>query len=52
VVFAASAGGVEAATDVVGAWGARVMQEAILRAVRAAKGVPGIPAASEYGDRG
>jgi L-aminopeptidase/D-esterase-like protein len=52
VVFAASAGGVEAATDVVGAWGARVMQEAILRAVRAAEGVPGIPAASEYGDRG
>jgi L-aminopeptidase/D-esterase-like protein len=52
VVFAASVGGVEAATDVVGAWGARVMQEAILRAVRAAEGVPGIPAASEYGGRG
>ncbi len=48
VVFAASVGGVEAATDVVGAWGARVMQEAILRAVRAAESVPGIPSASEY----
>ena len=51
VVFAASVGGVEAATDVVGAWGARVMQEAILRAVRTAESVPGIPSASEYGSR-
>jgi L-aminopeptidase/D-esterase-like protein len=42
---------VEAATDVVGAWGARVMQEAILRAVRTAESVPGIPSASEYGSR-
>jgi len=48
VVFAASVGGVDAATDVVGAWGARVMQEAILRAVRRAEGVPGIPSVSEY----
>jgi L-aminopeptidase/D-esterase-like protein len=48
VVFAASAGEVEAATDVVGAWGARVMQEAIVRAVRTAEGVPGIPSVSEY----
>ena len=48
VVFAASAGEVEAATDVVGAWGARVMQEAILRAVQTASGVPGIPSVSEY----
>ena len=48
VVFAASVGGVYAATDVVGAWGARVMQEAILRAVRRAEGVPGIPSVSEY----
>jgi L-aminopeptidase/D-esterase-like protein len=48
VVFAASAGEVEAATDVVGAWGARVMQEAILRAVRVAESVPGIPSLSEY----
>ena len=48
VVFAASVGGVYAATDVVGAWGARVMQEAILRAVRRAVGVPGIPSISEY----
>ena len=51
VAFAASVGEVEAATDVVGAWGARVMQEAILRGVRAAKGAPGIPSLSEYGDR-
>jgi L-aminopeptidase/D-esterase-like protein len=48
VVFAASAGEVDAATDLVGAWGARAMQEAILRAVRAAEGVPGIPALSEH----
>ena len=48
VIFAASVGGVEAATDVVGAWGARVMQEAILRAVRRAEGVAGIPSVSEY----
>ena len=44
VVFAASAGEVEAATDVVGAWGARVMQRAIVRAVREAEGLGGIPA--------
>jgi L-aminopeptidase/D-esterase-like protein len=50
VVFAASVGGAEAATDVVGAWGARVMQEAILRAVRMAESTPGIPSASEYGN--
>lgn len=48
VAFAASVGEVEAATDVVGAWGARMMQEAILRAVRSAEGVPGIPSISEY----
>jgi L-aminopeptidase/D-esterase-like protein len=48
VVFAASVGEVDVATDVVGAWGARVMQEAILRAVRAAEGVAGIPSLSEY----
>jgi L-aminopeptidase/D-esterase-like protein len=47
VVFAASVGGVDATTDIVGAWGARVMQEAILRAVRVAQSVPGIPSASE-----
>jgi L-aminopeptidase/D-esterase-like protein len=45
VVFAASTGGASlgAATDIVGAWGARMMQEAILRGVRRAQGVPGIP---------
>jgi L-aminopeptidase/D-esterase-like protein len=48
VVFAASAGDLSAAPDVVGAWGAHVMQRAILRAVREAKGAPGIPSASEY----
>jgi L-aminopeptidase/D-esterase-like protein len=48
VVFAASVGEVDVATDVVGSWGARVMQEAILRAVQAAKGVAGIPSLSEY----
>jgi L-aminopeptidase/D-esterase-like protein len=48
VVFAASVGEVDVATDVVGAWGARVMQEAILRAVQAARGVVGIPSLSEY----
>jgi L-aminopeptidase/D-esterase-like protein len=47
VVFAASAGGVEVAPDVVGVWGARVMQRAIVRAVRSAEGVAGIPSASE-----
>ncbi|MDQ5828414.1 MAG: P1 family peptidase, partial [Actinomycetota bacterium] len=48
VVFAASVGEVDVATDVVGAWGARVMQEAILLAVQAAEGVAGIPSLSEY----
>lgn len=47
VVFAASAGTVEVASDVVGAWGARVMQRAIVRAVREAEGLAGIPAVSE-----
>jgi L-aminopeptidase/D-esterase-like protein len=48
VVFAAAAGEVETAPDIVGAWGARTMQEAILRAVRSAKGFPGVPSHSEY----
>src|ERR687885_610972 len=47
VVFAASVGAVDTPTDIVGAWGARVMQEAILRAVTEAEGVPGIPSVSE-----
>jgi L-aminopeptidase/D-esterase-like protein len=51
VVFAASVGAVEALVDVVGAWGARVMQGAILRAVRSAVGIPGIPSISEYAAR-
>src|SRR5215203_412708 len=47
VVFAASMGEVEALPDVVGAWGARVMEQAILRAVLAAEGLHGIPAAND-----
>lgn len=49
-VFAASVGtttGVAAAPDVVGAWAARAVEWAVLRAVRRAKGIPGFPAASE-----
>jgi L-aminopeptidase/D-esterase-like protein len=56
-VFAASIGGppgpgdglvgVTAAPDVVGAWGARLISEAIVRAVRSAKGTPELPAVSE-----
>ena len=49
VVFAASAGGVAASTDVVGAWGARVMERAIVRAVRAAEGLGGLPSARQAG---
>jgi len=48
VAFAVSVGEVYAETDIIGAWGARAMQEAILRAVRTAEGVPGIPSLSEY----
>ena len=48
VVFAASLGEIETAPDVVGAWGARTMQEAILRAIRAARGFKGVPSHSEY----
>jgi L-aminopeptidase/D-esterase-like protein len=47
VVFAASTGRVEVAPDVVGAWGARVIEEAIVRAVLAAEGVAGLPAARD-----
>ena len=43
VVFSVSAGDVEVATDVVGVWGARAMQTAIVRGVRAAEGVPRYP---------
>ena len=48
VAFAVSVGEMDAETDVIGAWGARAMQEAILRAVRTAEGVPGMPSLSEY----
>src|SRR5215216_4153729 len=48
VAFAVSVGEVYAETDIIGAWGARAMQEAILRAVRTAEGVPGMPSLSEY----
>ena len=44
--------GVAAAPDIVGAWGAHVTAEAVLRAVRSAEGLPGLPAASaELGQR-
>jgi L-aminopeptidase/D-esterase-like protein len=58
VVFAASITGpailverlsdrsVVAAPDIVGAWGAHVVAEAIVRAVLCAKGTPDLPAAS------
>ena len=51
-IFAASVGGeasVTVAPDVVGAWGARMIAEAVLRAVREARGVPGLPAVSDLG---
>jgi L-aminopeptidase/D-esterase-like protein len=47
IVFAAGTGEVEAAPDIVGAWGARVIEEAIVRAVLAAEGTDEIPAARE-----
>jgi L-aminopeptidase/D-esterase-like protein len=59
VVFAASIAGpatpvgglpdrsVAAAPDIVGAWGANVVAEAIVRAVLSAKGTPDLPAASD-----
>jgi L-aminopeptidase/D-esterase-like protein len=52
VVFAASVGGLASivmAPDVVGAWAARMTAEAVLRGVREARGVPGVPAASDLG---
>src|SRR5688500_13906217 len=49
VVFAASAGGLEVATDIVGVWGARVMERAILRAVREAEGTAELPSVRELG---
>ena len=39
--------GVAAAPDVVGAWGARMLAEAVLRAVRTARGTPDLPSVSE-----
>ena len=48
VVFSASVGDVESAPDVVGAWGARTMQAAILRAIRSAEGFAGVPSYSEH----
>jgi L-aminopeptidase/D-esterase-like protein len=47
IVFAAGTGEVEAAPDIVGAWGARVIEDAIVRAVLAAEGSRGIPAARD-----
>jgi L-aminopeptidase/D-esterase-like protein len=42
-IFAAATGEVEAAVDVVGAWAAQMMQESILRAVRSAATLNGVP---------
>jgi L-aminopeptidase/D-esterase-like protein len=39
--------GVTAAPDVVGAWGARVLAEAVLHAVWAARGAPDLPSVSD-----
>ena len=47
VVFAASVGALDAVVDVIGVWGARAMRTAILRAVRSAEGVAGIPSLSD-----
>ncbi len=46
-IYAVSLGTVQADQDVVGALGAQVMAEAILRAVRAARSAYGLPAVSE-----
>ena len=51
-VFVAGVGEIETAPDVVGAWGARMMQESILCAVRTAKGIPGVPSLTEYAGEG
>jgi L-aminopeptidase/D-esterase-like protein len=53
VVFAASIDGptgefVVSSPDIVGAWGAHVVAEAIVRAILSAKGTPDLPAASEF----
>ena len=53
VVFAASIDGptgefVVSFPDIVGAWGAHVVAEAIVRAILSAKGTPDLPAASEF----
>lgn len=42
-IFAASLGEIEAVPDLVGAWGARAVSESVLRAVRAARSVAGVP---------
>lgn len=49
VAFAASVGDLDVATDIVGVWGARVMERAIVRAVRSAEGLPGLPSARQAG---
>ncbi|WP_119068549.1 P1 family peptidase [Rubrobacter indicoceani] len=43
VVFAAALGDVPAATDVVGAWAAEALTKSVLRAVRSARSVGGVP---------
>ncbi len=43
IAFAASLGEVETTPDIVGAWGAKAVAEAVMRAVRSAESVAGIP---------
>lgn len=49
-VFVAGVGEIETAPDVVGAWGAQMMQESILRAIRNAEGFPGVPSFYEHAE--
>jgi L-aminopeptidase/D-esterase-like protein len=46
-LFALSTGKVNVDVNIVGAYAAEVVAEAILRAVRAAKGAGGLPSASD-----
>ena len=49
-VFVAGVGEVETAPDVIGAWGAQMMQDSILQAIRRSEGLPGVPSFSEYAE--
>ena len=43
-VFAVATGEIKSHPDLIGAWGARMAEEAVLQAVRAAESIPGLPA--------